>query len=63
MHPQSPAVHEYVYPVSQRVNEMHGRVELETNQVDDRIATEGRDRAAERCMAFAGGSIEDYAFY
>jgi hypothetical protein len=42
---------------------MHGRVELETNQVDDGVSVKSRDRAAERRFAFGRRSIEDYVFY
>ena len=63
MHPQRAAVHEYLYPLSQRVYEMHGGVELETNQVDDGVPVKGRNCATERCFALGRRSIDDYAFY
>ena len=51
---------EYFYPISQCIHEMLSGVEVETDQVDYRITTEGPDRAAERSIALGSGSIEGY---
>jgi hypothetical protein len=56
-------VHEYFYPVSQRIHEMLCGVEIETDQVHYRITTEGRDRTAERSIALGGVAIERYMLY
>jgi len=53
-------MHEHFYTVPESIHEMRGGVEIETDQVDHRVAAKGRDCGAERSIVFGNGAIESY---
>jgi len=61
VNPQGAAVNEYLYPVSQSIDETHRGVEIETDQVDDSVTTQLRDRFSEGASALGSATIECYA--